>query len=782
MHRSPGDIVRFLIGALTLVAASRWSAPTAMGEEISFRVDVQAVLSKSGCNAGVCHGNQNGKGGFRLSLRGEDPAADFATLTRSQFGRLVNRVEPEQSLLLLKPTTALAHEGGRRFPPRSPPYEILKRWIAAGTPDDPQNGPRPVHLSVTPARIVAFDPVEEAPLKVEAQFSDGTTRDVTAWAIFEPANPNVTVSDVGLVRRIRRGETSISVRYLGTQATARIAFAKPRAGATPAPPDTAPSIAQTAGADEPIESRIDFWIDRRLLEVQSSPAPICDDRVYLRRVYLDLLGLRPSGDEARRFLADERPDKRARLIDELLDRPEFAECWALKWSDLLRNEEKSLDFKGVSAFHHWIRRAIAAKLPLDRFARELVTAQGSTYVQPAANYYRANRDAPSRAETTALVFFGTRLQCARCHNHPFDRWTRDDYYRFSAVFARVEYTIVENRRRDINDGHEFDGEQIVRQSRRGELLDPRGGAPLAPKLLGESEPLLQPPGEDFDRLEALGDWLASAKNPYFARAMVNRIWRNLLGRGLVEPVDDFRATNPPSHPELLDELASDLAARGFDSRRTIRGIMLSRAYQRSLAPADPDFDDEALFARAIPRRLAAEEYLDALAQTARVPLEFRGYPKGTRAGQLPGTGAVRPAGAERRGRPCPQTEFLRTFGKPPRLIPCDCERANEPTQRQAFEAIGGPVVTDLLTRSDNRLAAFSFPAASASQSEGAPKRPDDALDRLVNELYWETVSRSPSEKEWEGIHACFSRSSDPRQAAEDLLWALWNSREFLFRE
>jgi hypothetical protein len=445
----------------------------------------------------------------------------------------------------------------------------------------------------------------------------------------------------------------------------------------------------------------------------------------------------------------------------LLKRPEFADYWALKWSDLLRNEEKQLDRKGVQTYHNWIRQAIAVGKPLNEFARELIAARGSTYAEPAANYYRALRDPLLRAEATAQVFLGIRLQCCRCHNHPFDQWTQNDYYELAAFFPRIQYRIVENNRKDKFDQHEFDGEQIVWLDRSSEVKHPRTGQTMLPKFLGYSGASV---GEQEDRLQALADWVASPANPFFARTQVNRIWFHLLGRGLVDPDDDFRATNPPSHPELLDELSRDFAAHQFDLRHAIRFIVNSRTYQLSATPNETNRDDELNFSHAFVRRLEAEPLLDAVAQVAGVPIKFAGQSDGMRAVQLPGV-QLQPRG-KRSGMGMSE-KFMKTFGKPERLLSCDCERSNDTTVLQAFQMISGEMISKLLAEPDNRLGKLL--QAGKSDAE------------MLDELYLAALCRYPTVRERQELLPRLSGAADRRSAWEDVLWALLNAKGFLLR-
>jgi hypothetical protein len=719
---------------------------SASDEPVSFRNDVMAVLSKAGCNLGTCHGNKSGKGGFRLSLRGQDPETDYRRLTRDVRARRVDRVRPQRSLILLKPTNAVPHEGGQRFEVGSREHSILLRWIEAGLPRDGADELRVDELMVEPRDVVLVEPESSVQLQVSGRFSNGSKRDLLDLAVYDTSNQKASVSRDGLVERVGFGETTVLVRYLHLQIPVRVAFV--------------PRREKFHWSEPPERNYIDRHIFAKLRRLRMNPSGPADDGVLLRRLYLDLLGVLPTEEEARAFVADASPDKRDRMIDELLERPEFSDFWALKWSDLLRLEEKQLDRKGVQNFHHWIRQSISQSKPLDVFAREVLSARGSTYVSPPANFYRANRDSVSRAESAAQVFLGRRLKCAKCHNHPFDRWTQDDYYGWAAVFSRVRYKIVTNRRRDKNDKHEFDGEQIVWMARDGDLTNPRTGQPAPPSFLGEAARSF---ADDDDLLESVAEWVSSSENPFFAGAQANRIWFHLMGRGLVDPIDDFRATNPASHPELLAELAQDLRSSGFDLRHLARRIVRSQAYQLSSLVNDSNRDDDANFARALIRRLEAEQLLDGLSRVIGVAPRFNGYPDGLRASQIPGVRAVR----LRDSRPSAGDEFLRLFGKPARLLACECERSGETTLSQAFQLISGPLLQQMLTAQSNRLG--SLLGSGISNRE------------IIETLYWSALTRSPNGLEISSSIALLDGARDRRAALEDLTWAIVNSKEFVLR-
>ncbi len=715
--------------------------------EISFRNDVMAVLSKSGCNAGACHGNKSGKAGFKLSLRGQDPEQDYLTLTRDTFARRTNPLDPDQSLILLKPTTAIAHEGGLRFTQDSQEYQILRTWIGNGNPPDSASVPRLTQLTVTPTEQILVDPNNSTQLKVLATFSDNSQRDVTTLVVYEQATDLAKISPAGLVTRDRMGETTVVIRFLGMQEPVRLAFL--------------PSHPTFVWSNPKPANYVDDQIFAKLKSFRISPSKPATDSEFVRRAFLDLLGILPTADEARAFVTDQSPTKRSRLIDELLNRPEFADFWALKWADLLRLEERALDKKGVAAFHHWIRQSIAENKPLDQFVREMIAARGSTYINPAANYYRANRDPVTRAEATAQLFLGTRLQCAQCHNHPFDRWTQDDYYSWAAVFSRIGYKVLENRRRDNNDSHEFIGEQIVYESRDGSVKNARTNQPAPPRLLGTGDTNFP---DDQSRLDHLAAWLTSPDNPLFAKSQANRIWFNLMGRGIVDPIDDFRATNPPSHPQLLDALAKDFVDHHFDVRYLIRLITNSQTYALSSEPNDTNLDDEFNYSHVLPRRLSAEQLLDATHQVVGVPAGFNGYPEGIRASQVPGVQSERRRGPKNSAA----DRFLTIFGRPQRLLTCECERSGETTLNQAFQLISGPEISQLLDNPNNRLTTL----LSSNQSP----------DQMITDLYWTALSRPPTSIERSESVKYLSETKDKRQGLEDITWALLNAKEFVLRK
>ncbi len=732
--------------------------------EISFRNDVMAVLSKSGCNLGTCHGNARGKGGFQISLRGQDPAADFAVLTRDLYGRRSNSNDPDQSLLLLKPSMQMAHEGGKRFSVDSYEYRLLRDWIASGMPDDRLDAPHLVRLRVTPDEVfLSADAASgssrwQQQISATAEFSDGSSRDVTPLAVYEVSQPIADVSHDGLVKGNSAGEVTVIVRYLHQQVAVRIAFVLQRQNFVWSAPEPA--------------NFVDEFVFSKLGKINVNPSPVCDDATFIRRVTLDLLGLLPTAEEARRFVSDPSTGKRSLLINTLLERPEFADWWAMKWSDLLRVEEKTLDRKGVENFHGWLRDAFATNKPLDQLVREVVAGRGSTYEVPPANFYRALRTPFERSESIGQLFLGVRLQCSKCHNHPFDRWTQDDYYSWGSVFSRVDYKIIENRRRDSNDSHEFDGEQIVFLKDTGEAKDPRINKTRSAKFLGEAKEL----ESRQDPLTGLAAWLTDPHNERFAQMLANRTWQQVMGRGIVDPIDDFRATNPPSNPALLKAIANHLVngtseagisanqdSQRFDLRCLLRVILNSHTYQLSSSVNETNQHDETNFSHAFVRRHSAEQLIDATSQVLGVPLDFAGYPTGRRATQLPGV----PSNRERNNAQSEADRFLKLFGKPPRLQSCDCERSDETTLGQTFQLVSGSLINRMLTTGGNSL-------DSLAKSEKPPSE-------IVTDLYWMTITRSPNQDELSATVRFLEKSHDRRQALEDIAWGLFNSNEFLLR-
>ena len=700
---------------------------------LTFRNHVIPVLSKMGCNSGPCHGALSGKNGFKLTLRGYDPELDYLTLTRQAAARRINKVEPAQSLMLLKPTRTVEHGGGKRFGTGSPEYRVIAEWIAAGTPAPAAWDPVMTGLEVFPptARLGVG---HEQPVVVRARFSDGHAEDVTRWAKFSTNDGAVaSVTDEGLVKVLGPGEAAVSAWYLSRLATARIT--------SPFPND----IDAAVYARAPRANFIDDLVLKKLQELRIEPSPLSSDPEFIRRAYLDAAGILPSPDDVRRFLADKAVDKRARLIDALLERPEYVDYWAYRWSDLLLVSSRNLPSNAMWSYYNWIRASVEANTPWDRMAREILTASGNTLSNGAANYYVLHKNPIALTENAAMTFMGFSITCARCHNHPLEKWTQKDYYQMANLFARVGLKNGSDR-----------GDLIVYPARTGEINHPRLNVPLEPRPL-ESRPLaLDSP---VDRRRYFADWLVAPENPFFARAMVNRVWKHLMGRGLVEAVDDIRDANPPSNPALLDALTRDFVGRRFDMKHLVRTIMNSSTYQLTSAPTATNAGDLTYHSHYIARRLPAEVILDAIGQVTGVREEFPGYP-GRRALQLPDAAV--------------DSYFLTAFGRPPRVTAFASERMQEPSITQALHVINGDTINGKLASSQGLIETL------------VSERVD--MDTAIERLYLAALSRYPTADERLALAAALepeggsgpSAATPPRRALEDLAWAILTGKEFLF--
>jgi hypothetical protein len=700
----------------------------------SFRNDVIAAFNVGGCNSGACHGTPSGKGGFKLSLRGFDPEADFQQLTRDVLGRRTSRLDANTSLILLKGLGRVPHEGGQRFQPNSVSANTVHRWLSEGLQDDPAKLPSVTKVEVVPGSRVQNAPGRFQQLAVLATFSDGSTRDVTRLSVFTSSDTNVADVGVnGLVEFKGTGETAIQARYLLELVTIRLTYLEPR---------------KDFVWNNPKENNyIDKHVFAKLKMLSIVPSGLCTDDEFLRRAYLDVIGIMPTAEEVKKFLADKSPDKRAKLVDELLERPEFADFWTMKWSDVFRSSRKTIQVKGTHLFQNWLRTRIKEDVGFDRVVRDLLVAKGSSTANPAASYYRIARDAQNLAETTAQLFFGIRMQCAKCHNHPFERWTQDDYYSTAAWFARVRQ---KNDPRDPSNIPGQPGVEIVYTDRSGEVTQPRTGKVIAPKFLGAEIPVI-PAGKD--RREIMADWVTGTKNPFFAKNVVNRVWYHLLGRGIVDPVDDFRDSNPSANDELLEALAKNFAENKFRFKPLIRDIVNSRTYQLSAKTTSTNKDDNKYFSRTMTKLLPAEVLLDAICQTTEMPEKYAGMPAGTRAVQLPDGDANHP--------------FLKTFGQPARELACECERESDSNLAQALQLINGPTVNDKLRAPNNRVGRL------------LTKKTTDR--EMLDELYMSTLSRTPTEEDVKSALEYLTKASDKRKAWEDIHWALLNTKEFLFR-
>jgi hypothetical protein len=695
--------------------------------QVSFVNDVLPVLTKVGCNAGACHGSQYGKGGFKLSLLGYDPDLDYASIRRDARSRRVTAAAPERSLLLRKPSGAVPHGGGLRLPRGSPGYQTLLAWLQCGAPGPAGREPRLVAIALSPTEVV-LGAKSRTPLQVTARYNNGTQRDMTRWARFVSNQDNIAaVDDAGQVTVTGSGEAIIRAQFGGQVAISRVLVPVPAAMRSSSSPFPRPL------------SLVDSPIFAKLRRLGITPSSLCTDGVFLRRVMLDLTGSLPSTEEARRFLASRDPNKRRKLIDALLERPEYVDAWTYRLGDLLRCNRRTLGVKGMMAFHRYLRDAVARNRRWDEVVRELVTARGSLWDVGAANFYGVGSGPEEWAENTSQVFLGVRVQCARCHNHPFDRWTRADYYRFAAFFGRLK----------TKEGGER-GDKAIFVADEGEVKHPKTGEVMSPCALGVSRPAAIP--EDADRREALARWLTVPENPWFARAIVNRLWGRLMGRGLIEPVDDLRATNPPSNEAALQALASDFIANDYDLKHTLRVICSSATYQLSSDVNATNQHDDTQFSHHLVRRLDAEQILDAVVQATGVPEKFPGVPIGARAAQLPDTAVP--------------SYFLDLFGRPARAVACECEREMAPNLAQTLNIMNGDSVNAKIRTPEGRLAKLL--ESSKTDSE------------VLEELFLRTLTRLPTDRERQSALAAIRDAPSRREAFSDLLWALLNSREFLF--
>jgi hypothetical protein len=693
--------------------------------EVSFRNEIMPILTKLGCNQGACHGSQHGKGGLKLSLLGFEPQSDYTSIVKSAEQRRVTPFAPDESLILLKPTLAVAHGGGKRLEPGSDPYKLLTLWLEQGAPGPREQDPQIVELKVYPERRL-MEAGQRQRFAVIARSSDGSERDVSDQARFDTLNEGVAiVKSGGIAQTVGRGEANIMVRYLGRAAMARL---------------TVPFANETS-FEFSSNNVVDIKASAKWRELGLVPSSLCSDAEFLRRAMLDAIGTTPSPDEVEEFIADPDPNKRVKLVDRILDRPEYVDYWMLKWGDVLRVNSVKLGAQGMLAFNLWLREAFRSNKHFDRMAEELVTAQGSIFSNGPANYYRVATSPDDLAETTAQVFMGVRLQCARCHHHPFEAYGQDDYYSLAAYFARV-------RTKRSDEFGLFGGDQVIFVSQKGEVYQPRTGTKMEPRPLGE-----KPFDDPVDRRRALARWL-TAQNPRpLARNVVNRYWGYLLGRGLVNPIDDLRETNPPSNPELLDALADVFIATGYDLKALLRQIMTSRVYQLSAQPIRENRMDTSFFTHYTIKRLTAEQLLDAIDAASGTVEKFPQLPSGTRAISLPDTNYA--------------SFFLDTFGRPLRAIACECERSCDPNLSQALHLMNGDLLNRKLLQKGGRL----------SRMLEDPKLGDDALARR---LYLLTFHRPPSEGETSRARSIFAGAPSRAIAAGDLFWALMNSKEFLF--
>ncbi len=694
---------------------------------VDFSREIVPILTKAGCNQGACHGAQHGRGGFKLSLFGFDQSYDYAQIVQSAEGRRVVVSDPERSILLQKPTLNMEHGGGERFKAHGREYEMIKRWLEDGVPEPSANDPHATALEIWPPHRIMV-PGEQQQLLVKATWQDGRRADVTATAQFDSLNEAVAaVSRGGLVTAKDRGETHIMVRFAGQATVAQITLPYAKL-------DSFPAFAGNNFIDDKLVKK---WKDLGL-----TPSQLCADEEFFRRIHLDTIGTLPEPANVKAFLADPTPDKRRRAIDKVIDRPEFVDFWALKWGDLLRINRDFQQDRGMWSFHNWVRACLRDNRPVDEMVRDVITAEGSTFTEGPANFYMVARTPADWAETASQTFLGVRIMCAKCHHHPFEKWSQDDYYGMAAFFARLGT-------KGSQEFGLFGREQVVYLKSAGEQTHPRKGGIVPPHPL--DGPAMNDP---LDRRLKLAEWMTRPDNPFFAKNIVNRFWGYYMGRGLVEPLDDMRQTNPASNPELLDALAADFAKYKYDLKHLLRTIMNSRAYQLSARATDGNRADvsNVHHARFGVRRLTAEQLADAIDYATGTREKYQGLPLGTRAIQLPDSRV--------------KSFLLDIFGRAARQIVCECERTAQPNIAQALHLLNGDFLNKKIADAKGRI-------------EGLLKAKKTPAD-MVHELYLVTVSRAPRPEEVDRALHWINRAPTPREGVQDLLWVLLNSREFLF--
>ena len=691
---------------------------------ISFEMDVMPVFMKAGCNAGSCHGAARGKDGFQLSLYGYDAEGDYHRLTREFAGRRIDLALPEECLLIEKATGQVPHTGGGLLEKGSEHYETLIRWLDAGAPNDSGPVAKVTELQLYPDLAVLDGEGSTQQLTVRAIYSDGTDRDVTSLAYFMSNNDNsAKVSQAGLIEAANRGESYVMCRF----ETHTVGI----------PVITLPKGLEFRWKDIPENNYIDSLINQKLQNLRIQPSELCDDRTFIRRVSLDICGSMPSAEAITNFVNDEDPDKRSILIDELLERKEFVEMWVMKWSELLQiRSSQQVSYKSALLYYNWLSEQIANDVPVDQMVQNLLGAEGGTFSSPATNFYQIEQNTLKTTENVAQVFMGMRIQCAQCHNHPFDRWTMDDYYSFAAFFSQIGRKRGEDPR-----------ETIVYNRGSGAMNNPVTKKPMEPKFLGGETPDVK----GKDRRAVVAAWIGSKENPYFSRNLANIVWAHFFGRGIVHEVDDVRISNPPTNAPLLDELGKKFAEYDFDFKRIVRDICNSRTYQLSTQTNETNESDLTNFSHSTLRRIRAEVLLDAISRITETKNKFPGLPSGARAVQIADGNT--------------STYFLNTFGRAKRTSVCSCEVKMEPNLSQALHLINGNSV-------HQKIQQGGVVANLLAQEK--------TTDQIVSELYLRTLGREPLETEWAAIRAAINEQEDKKSALEDIFWALLNSREFVF--
>ncbi len=694
---------------------------------ISFNLDVMPVFLKAGCNTGSCHGSARGQDRFMLSLFGYDAKGDHFRITREQGTRRINLAIPEESMLVEKAIAAVPHTGGKLFEKNSDHWNTLVGWLRRGAPQDPESIAKPTDLELLPKSLLLEGQGATQQMTAIAHYSDGSTRDVTSLSVFQSNNDvSARVDDQGLITAEKRGEAFITARFdVFTKGTQVIVI---------------PEDLQYEKPVLPQNNYIDQLVYDKLHKLRIYPSDLCSDEVFLRRVYLDVIGAVPEVETISEFIADKTPNKRERAVDDLLSRKEFTEMWVMKFAELLQirtDDNNGVSYKSTLLYFNWIKDRIANNVPMDQIVRDLLTAKGGTFVSPATNYYQIERDNLKITENVAQVFMGMRIQCAQCHDHPFDQWTQDDYYSFASFFSQV------GRKRAADPR-----ESVIYNRNSGEINHPVHKKPMPPKFLGGETPEIK---KGTDRREVLADWLASPENPFFARNLANIVWSHFFGQGIIEPVDDVRISNPPSNPELLDQLASRFTEYQYDFRKLVRDVCTSRIYQLSTRTNPSNEDDLRNFARAQLRRMRAEVLLDVISQVTKTKNKFQGLPLGARALQI----------ADGRF----SNYFLTTFGRATRETVCSCEVVMEPNLSQALHLLNGDVTNKRITQ--GRI-------VQTMLKEG--KDPE----KVIDDLYLRCYSRKPRADEKANLLASLDGEDSVESALNDVFWALLNSKEFIF--
>jgi hypothetical protein len=697
----------------------------AVDRPISFKLDVMPVFLRAGCNSGACHGSARGKDGFHLSLFGYDADGDYDRITRELATRRINLALPAESLLLTKATGMVPHTGGTRFKADSPYYATIMRWLDAGAPHDPPTVASPASLEILPHSAVLEGAGAHQQMTLLAHYSDGSVRDVTSLALFLSNNDNsAKIDENGLVTAASRGEAFVMARFSTFTVGSQVIVI--------------PKNLDYHWPDVPENNYVDTLIDNKLKKLRVLPSELSSDEVFLRRVYIDVIGLLPTVEEHDRFMASTDPQKRSKLIDELLGRKEFVDLWVMKWAELLqiRSDGDRVSYKSTLLFYNWLEERLAANVPMDKIVQELLGASGGTFKNPPTNYYQITDEDLKLAENTAQVFMGMRIQCAQCHNHPFDRWTMNDYYSFAAFFAQIGRKPAEDPR-----------EIIVFNSGDGQVSNPITHKVMAPKFLGGATPDVQ----GKDRRQVLAQWIASPDNPYFAKNLANIVWSHFMGKGIIDPVDDVRVSNPAVNPELLDTLGQKFQSYNYDFKRLVRDICNSRTYQLASETNPTNEEDTTNFSHAMIRRMQAEVALDALNEVTDTQEKFRGLPLGARAVQIADGNT--------------SDYFLTTFGRAKRETVCSCEVKMSPNLSQALDLLNGNLMSRKLQTSPVLKRLMDAKATPAT---------------AIDELYLRCFSRAPLPSEEQALGALVAQEPDQRKALEDTFWALLNSQEFIF--